>query len=307
MALKLDLQRIAREGLINFWRNKLVSFSTLMVMTMALLVTSSLVFLNAVTDFSLQQLQDRVDINIYFFPDTPEDEIFALQERIEIVPEVRDVQYVSREQALIDFTERHQDDELINRSLEELVDNPLGASLNIRAFSATQYEAIVSSINNEPVVKNSNFVERINYFDNKQTIDRLNEFNGTVRIIGYGVIIVFSLITLMVVLSTMRIAIFAAKREIIVKRLVGAEHRYVRGPFITMGVLYGLFGAVLAVVALYPITRWVGNHTETFFGGMNIFEYYTTNLLPLFVILLVVGILLGIVSSRLAVQKYLRI
>ncbi|MFT6361293.1 MAG: cell division transport system permease protein, partial [Candidatus Paceibacteria bacterium] len=162
MSLRLDLQRITREGLINFWRNKLVSFSTVVVMTMALMVMTSLLFLNAVLGFSLQQLQDRVDVNIYFFPDVPETEILALQERIEIIPEVRDVQYVSRDQAFLDFVERHKDDDLINRSLEELGDNPLGASLNIRAFDSTQYEAVVASIESEPVVVSSEFVERIN-------------------------------------------------------------------------------------------------------------------------------------------------
>jgi cell division transport system permease protein len=133
MSLRLDLQRIVREGLINFWRNKLVSFSTVVVMTMALLVMSSLLFMNAVLDFSLVQLEDRVDVNVYFFPDAPADEVLALKERIEIIPEVRDVNYVSREQALLDFQTRHEDDYLIKRSLDELGDNPLGASLNIRA------------------------------------------------------------------------------------------------------------------------------------------------------------------------------
>jgi len=307
MSLKLDLQRIVREGLINFWRNKLVSFSTLMIVTMALLMMSSLLFLNAVMDFSLKQLQDRVDINIYFFPDAPEAEILGLQKRIETIPEVKDVDYVSKEKAFADFQERHKNDELISRSLEELGDNPLGASLNIRAFESTQYEAVVLSIESEPVVANSEFVERINYYDNKTTIERLNEFTHVVRLVVYGLIVIFSLIALLVVLSTMRIAIFAARKEIIVKRLVGAEHRYVRGPFIVMGILYGAFGSLLTIIALYPITRWIGNYTKTFFGGMDVFNYYLLNFLSIFVIVLAIGVIIGVVSSRLATRKYLKV
>lgn len=307
MSLRLDLQRIIREGLINFWRNKLVSFSAVVVMTMALLVMSSLLFLNSVLGFSLQQLGDRVDVNVYFFPDVPETEIVALQEKIEIIPEVRDVQYVSREQAFLDFQERHQDDDLINRSIEELGDNPLGASLNIRAYESTQYEAVITAIESEPVVANSEFVERINYYDNKRMIDRLNEFNSVVRLVAYAVIVFFGIIALLVVLSTMRIAIFASKKEIMIKRLVGAEHRYTRGPFLVMGGLYGLFAAILTMIALYPMTRWIGVYTKTFFGGMDIFNYYLLNFFSIFFVVLAVGMIIGIVSSRLAVRKYLRV
>lgn len=307
MSLRLDLKRIIREGLINFWRNKLVSFSTVVVMTMALLVMSSLLFLNAVLGFSLQQLQDRVDVNVYFFPDVPETEIAALQEKIEIIPEVRDVQYVSREQAFIDFQERHQGDDLINRSLEELGDNPLGASLNIRAYESTQYEAVITAIESEPVVANSEFVERINYYDNKTLIDRLNEFSTIISLVAYAVSIFLGIIALLVVLSTMRIAIFAAKKEIRIKRLVGAEHRYTRGPFLVMGGFYGLFAALLTMMALYPMMRWVGIYTKTFFGGMDIFNYYLLNLIPIFIILLSIGMIIGIVSSRIATGKYLRV
>jgi cell division protein FtsX len=75
MSLILDSKRIFREGLIAFWRNKLVSFSSVLVMTMSLLILSSLLFINGILDFSLHKLQDRVDVNIYFSPDTPVEEI----------------------------------------------------------------------------------------------------------------------------------------------------------------------------------------------------------------------------------------
>jgi cell division transport system permease protein len=287
MSLRLDTQRILREGLINFWRNKLVSFSTIIVMTMAMLVMSSLLFMNAVLDFSLVQLQERVDVNIYFFPDVPENEILTLQNKLKLVPEIRDVQYVSREQAFLDFQERHKNDDLINRS--------------------TQYEAVIAAIESEPVVTNSDFVERINYYDNKNLIERLNQFTNIVRLVGYAVVVFFMIVALLVILSTMRIAIFAAKKEIKIKRLVGAEHRYVRGPFLVMGGMYGLVSSLLTMVALYPMTRWVGQYTQSFFGGMDIFSYYTANILQVFIILLTVGMVIGIISSRVATRKYLRV
>lgn len=307
MSLHLDLKRIFREGLIAFWRNKIVSFSSVLVMTMSLLTLSSLLFLNGVLDFTLAQFQDRVDINIYFFPDAPVTEINQLEQKIKLIPEVRDVTYISKEEALADFEKRHEDDDLIKRSLEELGDNPLGASLNIRAHESTQYEAVVRSIESEPVVQNAEFVERINYNDNKKIIERLNQFGLIARGVSYAVILFLSIISVLVVLSTMRISIYASKDEITVKRLVGAEHRYIRGPFTVIGSLYGLIAGAITLLALFPITHWVSGVTETFFGGMNISNYFMANLLQFGIIIIAAGIILGFIASMLAIRKYLRV
>ncbi len=307
MSLRLDLKRIFREGLIAFWRNKIVSFATVLVMTMSLLVLSSLLFLNGILDFSLSQLEDRVDVNIYFFPDAPATEIAELEEKIKLIPEVRDVIYVSKEEALADFEARHADDDLIKRSLEELGDNPLGASLNIRAYKSTQYEAIVAAIESEPVVSNSQFVERTNYRDNKTIIERLNQFSSVARGIGYAVILFLSIIAVLVVLSTMRIVIYSSKAQITVKRLVGAEDRYIRGPFTVMGALYGLIAGLITFLALFPITHWLAGVSSTFFGPINIYTYFIDNVLQFGIIIIGVGIILGFIASILGVRKYLTI
>lgn len=305
MSLRLDLKRIFREGLIAFWRNKIVSFSAVLVMTMSLLVLSSLLFMNGILDFSLSQLQGRVDINIYFLPDAEETDIFDLQEKITLIPEVRDVVYVSKEEALIDFETRHADDDLIKRSLEELGDNPLGASLNVRAQESTQYEAIIAAIESEPLVGRSDLVERINYRDNKKIIDRLNQFSDVARLVGLGVMMTLAIIVVLVIISTMRIAIYASKEEITIKRLVGAEHRYIRGPFTVMGSLYGLIAGILTLIILYPLMGWLSEITKTFFGGMDVLTYFTSNFVFFAIIVIGTGIILGFIASIISIRRYL--
>ncbi len=307
MSLSLDLKRIIREGLISFWRNSTISFSTILITTLSLLVLSSILFINGVLDFSLKQLEDRVDINIYFFPDAPVEEIVSLQEKIKLIPEVRDVSYISREEAFEYFKKRHENDELIKRSLDELGDNPLGASLNIRAKKSYQYEAIAQAIESEPVVKNSKFVEKTNYHDNKKVIDRLNQFSSVVRGLVYAVFLIFSIIAVLIIIATLRLAIYASQNEIAIKRLVGAETRYIHGPFMVTGIFYGFFSGILTLAVLFALTLWVSGATETFFGGMNIWTYFTSNLLQFSIIICGSGIVLGIISSTLAVRKYLRI
>lgn len=307
MSLKLDLKRIFREGLVSFWRNKIVSFASILIMVMSLLVLSSIIFMNGVMDFSLKQLEDRVDVNIYFYPNTPESDILELQNKIALIPEVADISYTSDEEALYDFIDRHQDDELVKRSLQEVSQNPLGASLNIKAYKSAQYEAIILGIEDEINTSYSDLVERVNYHDNQKVIERLNQFAGIMRTIAYATTLFFMIIAILVIMSTMRIAIYATKQEIIVKRLVGAEHRYINGPFMVMGALYGLIAGIITMIVLFPISQWVGDYTKTFFGGMNIAHFYKINILQITVILIAFGIIVGVISSIIAVRKYLRI
>jgi len=89
-------------------------------------------------------------------------------------------------------------------------------------------------------------------------------------------------------------------------QLVGANDSYVRGPFIVGGIIYGIFSAVFALILFVPTTIWFGETTTNFFGGINIFDYYMSNFLEIAFILLLSGVLLGAISSVLAVRKYLR-
>ncbi len=307
MSLPLDIKRIATEGFRSFSRNSLVSFATVVVMTMSLLVFSGVIFLNAILGYSLNELNERVDVNIYFLPDAPEDEALALSQRISEIQGVREVSFISREEALANFQMKHSDDELITRSLEELGDNPLGASLNVQAYDSADYEQIITAIEGDAAVANGDFIDAINYHDNRALIERLGHFSSVTRSVGYAISVFFAAIAVLVIISTLRIAIYASKNDIVVKRLVGAEHRYVRGPFLIQGILYGAVAAILAMLALIPIAAQVGAYTETFFGGMNLATYLQANFIQIFIVLLSVGVLLGIIASSISVKKYLKV
>lgn len=307
MSLVLDVKRITKEGMRSFSRNQLVSLASIVVMTMSLLILAGVMLFHAVLGFSLAQLENRVDVNLYFYPDTPEIEIQNLATTIEDISGVRDVVYVSRTEALTEFQKQHKDDPLIQRSLDELGENPLGASLNIRAYDSTRYQDIVEDIESLPVVANTDFVERINYYDNQELINRLNEFSRIATSVGYAITMFFAAVAVMVIISTLRLAIFSSKDDIIVKRLVGAEDRYIQGPFLVQGVTYGLISTLITFIILFPITRTIGSYTDTFFGGMNIAQYYQTNALQMLIILLVFSAILGIIASAISVKKYLRV
>jgi cell division transport system permease protein len=138
-------------------------------------------------------------------------------------------------------------------------------------------------------------------------IDRLSAIIVGAKQLGYLLALVLMFISVLITLNTIRLVIYMSREEIAVMRLVGASNMYVRGPFIVGGMIYGIISAILAMLLFYPIAVWLAKATTDFFGGVNLYTYYIENFFEIFVIVLVAGVLLGAVSSFLAVRKYLKV
>ncbi len=138
----VKIKRVMRTGFMNFWRNGWVSLATILVMVVTLFVIGSLIFVRVLLSSTLAQVENKVDITVYFKTDANENNIFAIRDSLSKLNEVKSINYISAEDALNDFKQRHANNALITQSLEELESNPLGANLNIKAKSPSQYESI---------------------------------------------------------------------------------------------------------------------------------------------------------------------
>lgn len=276
-------------------------------MAIMLFVLGSLMMTGAALESILTQLQEKVDINVYFLIDSPESEILALRDSVAQLPEVASVTYVSREDALAQFRERHANDQLTLQALDELDDNPLGASLAVRAKETSQYEGIAKFLDNETTVGGGNqIIEKINYFQNKAAIDKLTQIIDASEKFGLIATVFLIVVATLIVFNTIQLAIYTTKDEIGVMQIVGASDWYVQGPFVIEGALYGLSGGLLALLILYPFVLWVGPASQALLGSFNVASYYMSNFGWLFFVLLGTGVLLGALSSVAAVRKYLR-
>ena len=302
--MSLHFRRIIKSGIINFWRNGWVSLATILVMVLTLFVTGALVFSNVLLESALTRIEEKVDVSVYFKLEAPEEKITILKNQLEKLTEVSAVVYVTRQVALENFKARHANNALITQSLEELGENPLGASLNIRAQNPEQYESIAKFLASPSF---SGIIDKVNYFQNKVVIDRLSGILRASQRVGFGTTLVLAIIAVLVAFNTIRLAIYTSKDEIHIMRLVGATNNYIRGPFMIEGILYGVISAAVAMTSFYPLTLWLGPKAEHFFGGPNLFEYYIANFFQLFALLLLVGILLGSLSSFIAIRRYLRV
>lgn len=303
------IKRVFTGGAKNFVRSGLVSFATVLVMTVTLIIIGSLIFLSAVLGSTLATLQDKVDVNVYFVTDAQERDVIAIQKKLETLPEVASVVYSSREERLAKFRERYEGDQLTLQALDELADNPLGASLAIKAKDPSQYEGIVEFLSNDSSISPAGgpIIDDINYFKNKTVIDRLSSAIDATEKAGLAIVILFALASTVIALATIRLAIYTSRDEIAVMRLVGASNAYIRGPFIVAGVMAGLIAALLALVIFYPATWYAGSALSTWLGGFNLFTYYLSHFGLVFSILVGSGVLLGALASWLAVRRYLKI
>lgn len=303
----INTKRIMRYGFINFWRNGFVTLASVLVMTVTLFIIGSLIFLGAILDSSLNQIKNKVDINVYFVTTAKEENILSLKSSLEQLPEVLSVDYVSKEQAVEDFKKRHENDQLILQALQELSENPLGAHFNIRAKDTSQYESIATFLENYQTSSNNEIVDKVNFFQNEVAINKLSKIISSVDKLSFATVLVFMFISILIIFNTIRLAIYTSREEISVMKLVGAGNAYVRGPFVVEGIMYGIVSALLSLIIFYPVTIWAAPLTESFFGGANVFDYYVNNFAQIFVVLVLTGIVLGGISSYLAVKKYLKV
>ncbi len=305
----MQLRRIVTNGAKSFARSGSVSFATVLIMTVTMLIIGLLIFLSAILSATLTAIKDKVDVNVYFVTTASETDIFALEQRLRALPEVASVEYTSREEALAEFRERHATDQLTLQALEELGENPLGASLAVKAQDPEQYEGIVNFLADDPTLSSdgTSIVDRINYYQNKVVIDRLTGAIRATERAGLGIALVFALASVVIVFATVRLAIYTSRDEIAVMRLVGASNAYIRGPFIVACVLAGVLAAVLALLLFYPIAWYAGQTLTSWLGGFDLFKYYLTHFGYFTAILMGSGIVLGGISSFFAVRKYLKI
>jgi cell division transport system permease protein len=304
------VKRIIRAGFFSFWRNGFISLSSILVMVVTLFVIGSVIFSSVVLKSTLDQIRDKVDINVYFVTSAPEDQILQMKKSLEQLPEVlTPVQYVSKEEALAAFKKRHENDEFTLQALDELGENPLGATLNIKAKDPSQYEGIARFIESKrtEAVGGDSIIDKVNYLQNKDAIDRLTKIINSANNLGLILTVFLVAISVLITFNTIRLVIYMSRDEISVMRLVGASDRYIRGPFFVAGCIYGFLSAIITLLLLYPVTLWLGDKTADFFVGLNVFHYYISNFGEIFGIIVGSGIAIGSISSYLAVRKYLKV
>lgn len=278
--------------------------TTIFIMVMIISVLTFLFLLQKTSQFLISSLEEKIDLCVYFNEDSLEEEILEVKEQISQLPEVKKVEYVSKEEALQKFIQRHQKEEVIMESLKEVGGNPFLASLNIQAWEATQY-ANISSFLDQSSFKN--LIAKVDYYQKKPVIERLSSLTSNINRGGIILSIILALIAFLVAFNTVRLAIYSSKEEIETMKLVGASNWFIRGPFLVQGAIVGLLAALITLLIFGILILFFGPKINLVAPGLNLHHYFFSNILIIFLIQFLAGVGLGVFSSWLAVRKYLKI
>lgn len=302
--MKQAIKRIFHAGWTNFSRNSYMSFGTTGIMALVLILFSSLIALNFVSGRIVSILQEKVDITAYFKVDATSEEILNMKADLESLPEVKGVEYISRDQALEDFKRTHAGDALIQESLAELTDNPLQASLNIKATQTEFYASIASFLEAN---KLRVLIDKINFYENEQVINRIQGISNGLQNWGFIITAAIAVIAILVTFNTIRLTIYNQKQEIEIMRLVGGSNWHIKSPFLVEGGIYGVFAGLIALILFYPGIYFASPKVEALMPGLSLFNYFVSNALPFSLLIMGVGIMLGVVSSFIAIRRFLKV
>ncbi len=271
-------------------------------MIVTLFVIGSVIFTSAVLKESLNSLQNKADINVYFVTNADPAEVISIQKSLQKLPEVASVKYVSKEQVLEDFKKDPTRTQGDFDALDIIGENPFGPSLNILAKDPAKYTSIAQYLAGKKDIISANDYDR-----NGAAIAKLSTLIKASNKAGFGIAILLIAFALIITFNTIRVSIFASRDEIAVMKLVGASNRYARGPFVVSGIMYGLIAGIITLIIFAPTTYFLGPVTKSFFSSVNLYEYYRANFGQIFLIIVGSGLAIGAISSYLAVRRYLKV
>lgn len=291
----------SKDLLRNIWLN----VATVIILVISLFTVTVMLAVDAIGDHALGALKEKIDITIQFKDNADEGKILELQKDLRGRGDVKNVEYISKDQALTNFKEAHKDDSYINDSLTELGDNPLFAVLNVKANELDQYKDIDNF-----VVGNENYkdiIEKVNFKENETAINNFSNILAAIKEGILGLSVLFVLIGVMVAFNTIRLAMYAHKTEIEIMRLVGAGNWYIRMPFIIEGIVFGVVSCAVAIGLMFPAVSYVSPKIAQFIPGFDLNNYFIGNLYNITLLLLSMGVGIGVISSVIAIRRYLKI
>lgn len=299
----LKLWRTFKEGAQNFRRNGWLSFATVSILTLSLFIVSLSVLLGITTNLILDSMREKVSVNVSFNPDVTEERIMEIKNELaKYTKEIDSVTYVSREQALEEFLAKNNP--IIAQAIKEIGENPLLASLSIKAVDPNNYPLIVDQLKNSTF---QNDISRINYEENQRIFQRLEKINAATKKAGLAIGLTFVLVAVLITFNTIRITIYSHRQEFEIMRLVGASNLYVRTPFIFEGMLYGIAASVVTMILLFAMAYYISPLTEGAIPQGNFLNLYLHNFHWIFLSILLLGVLLGVISSAIAIRRYLKV
>lgn len=301
----LFLYRIIKFSLQDIARNIWLSIVTITILLLALFSINTLITVRLISDSTVAAVKDKIDISLYIKSEAAEPDILALKAKLQESPRVKDVVYISKEQAIGAFREKYANNPAILSALKELGRNPLSPSLTVIPADFDQSNLLI----NELRVLDSPIIESRDFTDNTVILQKINAITNRVSEIGLFIIGIFVLTSLLVVYNAIRVAIYTHRQEIEIMRLVGASNSFIYLPYLVSAAVYALVSVLIVITVFYPFLTILQPYLEAFFvdGQVHLLPYFLDNFWLVFGFQFLAVLAINAVASLFAVRKYSRV
>jgi len=301
-----NFKRVLKFALVDFYRSKGISIAAIFILIITILVITGLYFLHGISDFVISEVQNKIDITAYFISDASEQDILNIKNKILAdSPGIKNIQYISKEEALDNFTQKHQDNSVFSNALTQVGDNPFLPSLSITTNGdAMQYQEVALILQQGEF---SDLIEKVDYSQKKDIIDKIFSITSGINVFGLGFAVVLVMMVVLVVFNTIKLIIDSSKDEISTMRIVGASSWFVRAPFVIQGVIFGSISFAICFIITGLLAYFLSAPMAAVLGGFSIFRYFISNILIIIALQLGFGIGLGALSSIIVVNRYLKV
>ncbi len=293
--LAYNIKRLSRISLQNVGRNMLLSTATTVMMGLILFIFNVIMVLNTLTQSTLSDLADKIDLIVYVNDASSIYEVNNLVEEVKALPEVKEVEYTSSDQALEDFTSLYPDktDPFTVYGIE----NPLPANLRIVTQTPDQHETVLNHLEESPYADLLLDVESSG--ENQVIAARLLSVTDFTQKLIIGVVVTFILGSLLMIMNAIHLSIFTRKTEIQIMQLVGARYSMIQLPFLFEGAVYSFVAVFFSFFLLMFFLK--GTSLSDYLS----FQFYWS---PLWLFLgeMAVSVAVGVISSYAATYFYLK-
>ena len=304
----ITLWRIIHTGIVNFIRNATLAIAAMAVMVVTLTIVLFSIITNATFTNTIAQITDKIDISVFLKDSDTPSQTNQLISQIKKLPNVKSVQYLDKADALQQYESQNAGNEQLLTAINE-TSNPLPATILIKPINLNQIQDIKTFLTKPNIAAMQSDLPSYSGA-REEAINKITHATDVLREIGIFAIVIFTIICALIIFNTIQMAIFNRRDEITIMRLLGASTNYIRGPFVVESVIYGLLSAVISVLIINAAFLASSNALQASSLGLLDINYannyFDSHFFGLLGIQLMLGIVIGAVSSIIATHRYLK-
>lgn len=306
--------RVVKYGAASFTRNIWLSIAATLVMTVTLVILLVTVGASLVLNSTAEMLRDKIDITIYLQPGTDLEVMRNIADMIQTDPNVKHIDLSDSAMEYRKFLDDNAENTDLIAALEDETMNQLmlgtmPAAMRVKVYDPSNLDQLKTIVSTTEIIQdNIDPTNEPTYDENQAEITTISSWANIAKNGGLILGAVFLVISILMIFNTIRMAIFSRREEIYMMRLVGADTGFIRGPFLVEAEICGIISGVLASSIAYGLYRLIGPSLISY--GINVTAIVdvmdSAKLVLVYLAVIAIGMLIGSISARLAMQKYLK-